>query len=361
LTGQVQSLTVEGFRSIQSLDIKFDKVNLITGPNGCGKSNLFNAFRLVKAAMQGRLASAIVEQGGMESILWAGHRRQGPVRMRVAIVAEPFEYVLELGLRPRSEFPLFPLDPQIKQEIVKLGGKVMVDRKTSTGRIQGLGTPGELRTDLIDSESIFAQIRDPERYPYLYTLREAVDRWVFYHEFRTDSASPIRRPAVATYAPRLNEDGSNLAPAVYVVEKRGEKEQFLEVLEEAFPGADLIVEPDQISMSYEGIHRPLTLHELSDGTIKFICLAAAGFAIHHPPLIAFNEPESSLNPRLYGPLADVFTHASQFSQLWITTHSEGLAKAITDRLDCHLVRLDKVDGQTVIGGTPHGRSYDTDE
>src|SRR5438105_4979510 len=153
MTGQVQSLTVEGFRSIRDLTVDFDRVNVITGPNGCGKSNLFNAFRLLKASVEGRLSQEIASTGGLESIMWAGKRQQGPVRMKLSVVADPFEYSVTLGYRPDNEAPLFPKDPQIKEEVVKLGGRPMVKRKSSVCDIRSLDGPWEMRIDLIDSES----------------------------------------------------------------------------------------------------------------------------------------------------------------------------------------------------------------
>ncbi|MBS1707198.1 MAG: AAA family ATPase [Armatimonadetes bacterium] len=358
----MQSLTVEGFRSIRGLEVRFGNVNLITGPNGCGKSNLFNAFRIVKAAVQGNLAGAVAEQGGMESLLWAGPRQKGPVRVKLGVVAEPFEYEIEFGLRPRSEFAVFPLDPQIKQETVKLAGRTMVDRRSNVAHIRGLDGPLEMRSDLVDSESIFAQIRGAQEYPYLYSLRDIVERWTFYHEFRTDAESPLRRPTLGRYAPRLFENGFNLAPQLFLIQRSGDFDALEQVLKTAFPDAVLYQESSgNVQIRVDGIERPMGASELSDGTLKFLCLAAACFPVRPAPLVAFNEPESSLSPAALLPLADALAYASVNSQLWITSHSEALTKALVDRLDCKPIRLSKVDGETVRDGRSLRHGYVPEE
>jgi predicted ATPase len=317
---------------------------------------------MVKAASEGKLSQAIAEEGGMESILWAGPKKEGPVRMSVAVRADPFEYELVLGLKPLSEMPLFPLDPQIKREIVKLGGQVLVDRKKSSAFLRTANGTRQQRTDLRDSESIFAQLGDPEDFHYLYNLRELVARWTFYHEFRTDASSRLRRPALATYSSQLKEDGSNLAPMLYIVNRRGGAGSLHQILSSAFPGTRFSsIEGSELVMEVEGIVRPLTVREFSDGTLRFLCNAAACFALHPAPLIAFNEPETSLNPGLFGALADILAHAAQFSQLWITTHSEGLNKALIDRVACRPIRLDKVEGETVRAGMTPQNIYRAEE
>ncbi len=348
MAGQVSSLQVSGYRSLENIWIDLDSVNLITGPNGSGKSNLFNAIRLIKEAVEGRLARAIADEGGMESVLWAGPRQKKAVRMTLGITVEPFQYQLELGLRPFSEFPLFPMDPQIKSETLKVRGRALVDRKSTVANIRGIEGPWEMITNLVDSESIFANLQDPEKYSYLFHFREIVRRWMFYHSFRTDSDSPVRRAAMPTFAPFLQEDGSNLGPALYVIQRRGEFEALQKILAESFPGSMFSANPSSVTMITEGIERQITARELSEGTLKFLCLAAACFPVHLPPFVAFNEPETSLNPALFGPLAEIMAHAAQFGQLWVTTHSDQLSKEIVNRVGCKPIRLDKVDGSTII-------------
>ena len=85
----IRELHVEGYRSIRRLRLRLGKVNVLTGPNGCGKSNLYQAVFLLAKAAEGSFARAIAEEGGMPSVLWAGvqkrrTRRKEPRRTRTS-------------------------------------------------------------------------------------------------------------------------------------------------------------------------------------------------------------------------------------------------------------------------------------
>jgi predicted ATPase len=67
-----------------------------------------------------------------------------------------------------------------------------------------------------------------------------------------------------------------------------------------------------------------------------------------PPLLALNEPETSLHPDLLGPLGELIAQAAARSQLWITTHSEALARDVAKRTGGRALALEKVGGETGV-------------
>src|SRR5579872_6415129 len=119
----IRELSVEGYRSIRSLQLRLDRINVIVGPNGCGKTNLYRSVFLLFAAAQGRLARTLVEEGGMPSVLWAGKRKRNtPVRMVLCVTLDDLSYELQCGL-PRPPAGPFLLDPLVKEETIRyLGG-----------------------------------------------------------------------------------------------------------------------------------------------------------------------------------------------------------------------------------------------
>ena len=112
----LQRLRIAGYRSIRDLRFEFDDVTLIVGPNGCGKTNLYRSLYLAHRAAEGRLARALAEEGGMPSVLWAGERRKGPVRLILEVQLEDLEYRLACGLPALRG--AFMLDPEVKEEQV---------------------------------------------------------------------------------------------------------------------------------------------------------------------------------------------------------------------------------------------------
>lgn len=349
---QIQEINIAGYRSVYEVDLKFDHVNIVSGANGCGKSNVFNAFRLLREAILGNLNQTLVAEGTLNSVLWAGPRK-GPQVVGLKLHCEPYTYELELGTRPCSEQPIFPDDAQIRKEVIKLAGRAMIDRGKSVCTARTLDGQKETMIDLIDSISVFEQITDLERYPYLQPLQANVRRWALYHEFRTDAESPIRRSVGQIYPMQLAADGSNLAACLRIINRRGDWDLLCSRIDQALPGARLL--DDRMNFAYDGLARPTTARELSDGTLKFLCLATACYFPHPPPLMVFNEPETSLSDHAVRVLAEMFADASSQSQLWVTTHSTVLAELLRDLTGARMIELEKVDGETVkVGGSRRG-------
>ncbi len=356
---QIKSFSVSKYRSIYDLEVRLKHINVVTGANGCGKSNLFNAFRLVKETILGRLNERLVEEGGLGSVYWAGPRKIAPRQtIELKLVSDEFEYELEFGFQPADRFPLFPLDPIIQREQLKLGGRVMVDRGKSSGMFRKLSGEQTRRFDLVDTLSIFAQPSNPEDFPYLQSIRQAAEQWVLYHEFRTDVDSPARRKSPNTYPRRFETDGSNLGASLFLIQRMDEDRQLNALLQEALPESSLVIEHINFSLAHQGLMRPTEPRELSDGTLKFLCLAAACYHPHPPQLMFFNEPEASLNSAAIAPLARMLEYASISSQIWVTTHSSELARHLQRMTEVKFLPLEKNDGETVlVGGSRRGKYF----
>jgi predicted ATPase len=370
----IKQLYVSGYRSVREAWLNLERVNVLVGPNGCGKSNLYRGMYLINQAASGQFARSLAEEGGMPSVLWAGARTKGPVRLTLSARIENLKYKLSCGLPPLTpgDPTAFKLDPHIKEEeITFFGGgvrSVLLSRKESSVTARdSSGKRIAFPLALSNSESVLSGLREPHRFPEISVLREEVLSWRFYHQFRTDALSPLRSRQVGVLTPVLSHDGSDLAAALQTIVEIGDSQALYEAVEFAFPGARLIIDASDgqfvVSMLMPGFHRPFETRELSDGTLHYLCLLAALLSPRPPSLLALNEPETSLHPDLFQPLAKLIAGASKYSQLWITTHSKELADFILEYTGVAPIELEKVDGATrVIGAklSPEDASDDDD-
>ncbi len=58
---------------------------------------------------------------------------------------------------------------------------------------------------------MLGRLEDPSCYPALDLVRRTLRGWRFYHDLRTDTDAPMRRPCAALATPNLTSDGANLA------------------------------------------------------------------------------------------------------------------------------------------------------
>ena len=93
------AISIQGYRSIPRLYFDVDACSIFVGANGVGKTNLYKALGLLRAAAAGTLTRAIAQEGGIESVLWAGRRpAKQPVRLALSAHFETLQYDVEIGL-----------------------------------------------------------------------------------------------------------------------------------------------------------------------------------------------------------------------------------------------------------------------
>ena len=68
----LSAVAVFNYRSLRDLIFPLDRLNVVTGANGSGKSNLYRALRLLSDIAQGRIVASLAREGGLQSTLCAG-------------------------------------------------------------------------------------------------------------------------------------------------------------------------------------------------------------------------------------------------------------------------------------------------
>ncbi|WP_129643947.1 AAA family ATPase [Peristeroidobacter agariperforans] len=368
------TLAVANYRSLRSVIVPLTALNIVSGENGTGKSNLYRTLRLLADTAQGNVISSLAREGGLSSTLWAGpetisaamkrgeHAVQGgprrePVSLRLGFAGSDFNYAIDLGL-PTPSTSAFAFDPEIKRECIWTGPKfrpssLLIDRRGPVVRTRD--ARGEWRiiaSSLATFDSMLTQVLDAERAPEILTVREQIRAWRFYDHLRTDADSPIRQPQLGTRTPVLSHNGHDLAAALQTIREIGDVAQLNQAVADAFPGASIDIGQTGNAFTVEfhqhGLLRPLSAAELSDGTLRYLLWIAALLTPRPPQLMVLNEPETSLHPDLLPALARLISAASRSTQLWVVSHSARLLSALQQDERCNAIQLSKEFGETVV-------------
>jgi predicted ATPase len=353
----ITTIAIENYRSLRDLRLSLERLNVVTGANGSGKSSLYRALRLLADCASGRVISSLAREGGLESALWAGPEhfgaavrsgrhpvqgtvRAGPISLQLGFASDDFSYLIDLGLPTRNESSAFNLDPEIKREVVWSGpvmrpASVLIRRKRALVELQGPSGDSweKFESALRSYESMLTEVVDPVRAPELVAVREQIRSWRFYDQFRTDVDAPARQSQIGTRTPVLDGEGRDLAAALQTIIEIGDAEALRGTIEDAFPGSQLQVVETRGRFDLElrafGLLRPLSAAELSDGTLRYLLLVAALLSPRPPSLMVLNEPETSLHADLLPALARLIARASEHTQIVVVTHSQGLVQALT--------------------------------
>ena len=370
----INTLAIANYRSLLHLVIPLSSLNVITGPNASGKSNLYRSLRLLAETAQGGVVNALAKEGGLDSTFWAGPEKisrnmrsggepiqggpkQARVRLRLGFSGVDFGYAISLGL-PALSSSAFSLDPEIKRECIWAGNSyrpasLLVDRDGPVIKIRSRRNWEVVAQHTNSFDSLYRQIADPTTTPEVVMLRDEIRGWRFYDHFRTDAEAPARLPQLGTRTPVLHHDGRDLAAALQTIIEIGDVHALENAISDAFPGAKLniAVHADgrfAVELHQKGLLRPLSGLELSDGTLRYLLWVAALLTPRPPPLMVLNEPETSLHPDLLPALARLIIRAAETTQVWVVSHANRLITTLENAHICHSLRLEKNLGQTQV-------------
>jgi predicted ATPase len=331
-----------------------ESLNILIGPNAAGKSNLIEAIALMRAA-PGDMGRAMRPGVGVSEWIWKGGKGS-PASIDFVMEnpggRKPLRHVLSF----RDEGMRFRLhDERIENETDygKEDGPYFYYR-FNQGHPMVNTIQGEKRAlahETVDADrSILAQRRDPEGYPELSYLAEVYEKIRIYREWVFGRNAVFREPQKADMPnDRLEEDFSNLGLFLNRLRRTPKaKAAILEGLRDLYEGVtdfDVSIEGGTVQVFFTEGDFVIPATRLSDGTLRYLCLLAILVDPSPPPLICIEEPELGLHPDIIPKLADLMAAASEHTQLIVTTHSDILVDAMTDRPEAVVV-CEKHEGKT---------------
>ncbi|MDR1329500.1 MAG: AAA family ATPase [Oscillospiraceae bacterium] len=333
---QLAHLTIRGFKSIRELsDFELGSLNVFVGANGAGKSNLISFFRLLRALMEDNLSDYILKNGGVGDLLFNGRKT----------TAEMF---FETHFGPRGY--RFKITPGADEESFAVADEARYYAHGTSGWWK-FGSSGNEKSMLV--REVKSGTRDAE---YSRPVYDAVCSWKIYHFHDTGDTAAMRHAEIVQDGEILRPDAANLAP--FLLRMREEEaatyQEVLDVCRIVVPYLDdFLLKPkkygaaEKVSLAWKtkGTDYPMQPYHFSDGSIRFICLAAALLQPTPPAAIIIDEPELGLHPEAIRLLGELLKDAAKRTQLIVATQSPLLLDqfAIED-----IVVANRKDGQSVF-------------
>jgi predicted ATPase len=363
---RITELGIKGYRTLKDVRWQPGALNVIIGPNASGKSNMLKFLRLVKASVWADLNNQVLREGGMGAILWDGRGEDISFDL---VVDEPemspsSEFVYAASLRRLGLSASFIVDEEIlsgfyrQEDKVEPGPYYLLRTQAQTFYLPSLEPfyldPQQLNT----SETLLGQIGDLTLQALeIKIFRQFLSGWSIYDDLHTESGTAIRQAVTARHDERLDADGQNLASVLHThyTNDVDFKDRVDEAMRAAFgedyrglafpPAADQQI---QLAVQWNTPKRPQSAASLSDGTLRFLCLLAVLAQPNPPGLIAWDEPETGLHPRMMRIVAELAEDAALRTQLIFTTHSAAFLDGFSKDTPPTTTVMGLEDGQTEL-------------
>lgn len=312
---RVDSLTVEGFGSIREATVRLGDINVLVGANGAGKSWLVRALELSGRLADGDLAYFTKREGGASALLYRPDARQ----ITLQLEGEPTGYRVTLAQTADdqlviSEEDVITTQPPFDQPLAQA-----IDRDDRESALPDRPA----RTAVPDAGKV-----SPE---FQRLAARLLHGWRVFHFHDTSLTAPVKQPQPTADNLALRSDAGNLA-AVLAALRDSQPEAYGQIVRSVRQVApffrDFVLEPETATDRIRLRWRPVdtdtvfSAHQMSDGTLRFICLATLLNQPELPHLIALDEPELGLHPFAIAQLADMLQAVARSgSQVVLATQS----------------------------------------
>jgi predicted ATPase len=325
---KLRSIEVKGYKSIRDQIIPLTDMNVLIGQNGAGKTNFISLFKLLRNIINGRLKNISLKSGA-ENLLYYGNKETQIISIYLDF--DPNYYWVHL--QPASNKDTLIIESEVSGFKDNDHTHPFWDQITSSE---------EESTLVIKAKNI----------PTAKYVLGVLNEWRVYHFQDTSESAGIMKYASMADNKFLFEDASNLAPFLYLLKYTREEfyERIVKTVQLVIPFFnDFLLEPNPfnsatIRLEWSDIYSDKTFsaNELSDGSLRFICMATLLLQPDLPKVILLDEPELGLHPSAITILSGLLKKASNRSQVIVSTQSVSLVNEF-EAEDIIVVEKDKAE------------------
>ena len=359
------------------------ETNILIGINGSGKSNFLKALRLLKEGVVGMGLKRYIFDflGGFDNMFHkASESPNQEIERRITLdftfdgdeivkhwggEVSPGDYIYRIYFIKSNSLLNYTVLESLRRtdglEILKFSNSSFLSSQIKNGgpNEEDFYLPEDsdsrellLRNLLAKSESFGINL--------INALRKNIRELLIYDYFDTTINSLIRRPILPSSEKLLSANGSNLTQLLNTIKinYKDSYRKIIEMLKEVnpnFEGFDFYLTGSNIELMLEerGFNSSIHVSNISDGTLRYLCLLAIVCNPNRGKLICIDEPELGLHPDMILNLANAIKDASANSTFVILTHSESLLNYFEIE-NLRVFEKDEQNGTTV-------KSFSTDQ
>jgi predicted ATPase len=348
--------------------IRFSPITVLVGPNGTGKSALFDALLNFSMLSRGNIGQAF----GQYPYSYAATKHRGANKVdRIGFEVlmspaqdstEKLRYTINYSQKAEGASPVF----EIHKETLESGSVVLFDRDELSASSLKAALPF-----LTADTGILAAIRRSEAtaptdaYPPI--VVECAKQISRFNKFRLEPhmlGLPSSLPDLSLHeAPRIEYEGGNLAATLYFMKET--KHPVLDTIREsvrralpAFEDFEFNTVGNQrigFSMHFTDSRQTIPAARLSDGQLLIVGLMGLVCAPNRPPILMLEEPENGLTATVqrifYNAVRELAfrPNAIDRSQVLISSHSPFVLCEAWNGFDRNFIHQVKVeDGRALV-------------
>lgn len=301
---QISRLVLRGYKSIAECDVELGRLNVLIGANGAGKSNFIGFFRLINRILDRQLQLAVGQAGGPDALLHYGRKKTEELCSELYFGNNGYRFTL----RPTQ-------DNRMMFAYEALWWNQHGDWRPRSGHFETYAEEQKNKTRI-----------------YQFVV-PAMRSWRLYHFHDTSQSALVKQVHGINDNEYLRDDARNLAAFLYRLKNHHEKHyrRIVKAIQLVAPFfGDFHLRPSvdnkekiQLEWTEAGQDVPFTASALSDGTLRFICLATVLLQPEEfmPAAIIIDEPELGLHPYAITVLGGLMKSAAGRHQLIVSTQS----------------------------------------